>query len=59
MGINMALEALTQLELYALECYNVTALHLVQIEQCNSVDELRSFNISSDYPEILQFKIEE
>lgn len=59
MGINVALEALSQLELYALECYNVMALHLVQIEQCNSVDELRSFNISSDYPEILQFKIEE
>lgn len=59
MNVDTALEALSQLELYALNCYNVTAQHLVQIEQCKSIDELRLFDIRSDYPEILQFKIEE
>ncbi|MFT0409937.1 DUF4376 domain-containing protein [Bacteroides thetaiotaomicron] len=59
MNIDMALEALSQLELYALDCYNVTAQHLVQIEKCETVDELRSFDISSGYPGMLQFKNEE
>lgn len=59
MGVDEALDALYQLELYALSCYNVTAQHLVQIEQYESVDELRSFDIHSDYPEMLRFKIKE
>jgi len=58
MNVDAAIEALYQLELYALNCYNVTAQHLVQIEQCESVDELRSFDIRADYPEMLCFKIE-
>lgn len=59
MDVDVALEALYQLELYALNCYNVTAKHIVQIEQCESVDELRTFDIRADYPEMLRFKIEE
>ena len=57
--VNAALEALHVIELYALDCYNVTASHLVQIEQCDTVDELRSFCIGAEYPEIPHFKIEE
>lgn len=59
MNVDAALEALSQLELYALDCYNVTAQHLVQIEKCETIDELRSFDIASGYPEMLQFKNEE
>ena len=59
MDVDTALDALFQLELYALSCYNVTAQHLAWVEQCESIDELRSFDICSDYPEALQFKITE
>lgn len=57
-NVDVALAALSQLELYAHECYNVTAQHLVQIEQCETVDELYSFDISADYPEMLRIKTE-
>lgn len=59
MRVDAALNILSQLELYALDCYNTTARHLAQIEQCESIDELRSFDIRADYPEMLRFKNEE
>ena len=55
-NVDVALEILSQLELYAHECYNVTAQHLVQIDTCGSVEALRAFDICADYPEILQLK---
>lgn len=59
MNVDTALEILSQLELYALDCYNVTAEHLAYIEKCETVDELRSFDTAFGYPEMLQFKNEE
>ena len=58
MSVDTALDLLYQLELYALSCYNVTAQHLVYIDQCEEIAELRSFDVCSDYPDILQFKNE-
>lgn len=55
-NVDVALDILSQLELYAHECYNVTAQHLVQIDRCNTVEELMTFDICADYPEILQLK---
>lgn len=55
-NVDVALEILSQLELYAHECYNVTAQHLVQIDTCDTVEALRAFDICADYPEILQLK---
>lgn len=59
MSVDAALDALSQLELYALDCYNITAQHLVDIDECETVDELRMFDISADYPNALHFKSEE
>lgn len=58
MSVDTTLDLLYQLELYALSCYNVTAQHLVYIDQCEEIAELRSFDVCSDYPDILQFKNE-
>lgn len=55
-NVDVALDILSQLELYAHECYNVTALHLVQIDKCDTVEKLMAFDIGADYPEILQLK---
>lgn len=59
LNVDMVLQFLFQLELYAKDCYNVTAQHIVQIEHCKTVEELRGFDISADYPEIPHFKTEE
>lgn len=55
-NVDVALEILLQLELYAHECYNVTAQHLAQIDKCSTVEALRAFDVCADYPEILQLK---
>lgn len=55
-NVDVALGILSQIELYAHECYNVTALHLVQIDECDTVEALRAFDICADYPEILHLK---
>lgn len=58
MNVDVALDLLFQLELYALNCHNVTAQNLAQVERCKTVEELRLFDIYSGYPENLQFKNE-
>ena len=59
MNVDVALSALFQLELYALDCYNVTAQHSSFIESCESVEAVKLFDITADYPEALQFDIPE
>ncbi len=55
-NVDVALGILSQLELYAHECYNVTALHLLQIDECDTVEALKVFDIRADYPEMLQLQ---
>ena len=43
------------LELYALECYNVTAAHKADIEALTTVEEVVAYDYESDYPEKLNF----
>ena len=57
--VDLALGLLQALELYALDCYGVTATHLSYVEGSQSIQELRDFNKEADYPEMLRFKISE
>lgn len=59
LSIDLALGLLQALELYALDCYGVTAAHLATVENSNAIDELRDFDKSADYPAMLRFKISE
>lgn len=56
-GVDMALQLLSDLELYAKDCYGVTASHIADVEGFQTVKELRSFDISADYPKIPVFPI--
>lgn len=56
--VDKALETLSQLELYALSCYNITAQHLLAVEQAKTIDELKEYDITADYPEMLHFSLE-
>lgn len=58
MGVDEALGTLAQLELYALDCFNVTAQHLVSVENCKTIEDLASYNIEANYPEMLRFTVE-
>ena len=53
--VDTALQMLAALELYALECYNVTAAHKADIEALTTVEEVVAYDYESDYPEKLNF----
>lgn len=56
-NVDLALKLLAALELYAKDCYGVTASHIAMIESAQTIDELRNFNIGADYPEIPVFSL--
>ena len=45
------------LENYAYECFNVTALHKKEVEDMKTIEEIESFDITSDYPKQLSIKV--
>lgn len=57
LDVDDAISMLSQLELYALECYNVTARHLAAIENAETIEVLKDFDISADYPKMLTFPV--
>lgn len=53
--VDTALQMLSALELYALECYNVTAAHKALVLTLSDVSEIIAFNIEEGYPTKLNF----
>ena len=56
--IDRALDYLCQLEIYSSDCFHVISNHLVTIAKIDSLEDLMSYNIRSDYPEVLRFRAE-
>lgn len=57
--IELGLALLQVLEIYAIDCFGVTAANQAFVEDCQSVDELRLLDIGAEYAEILRFNIAE
>lgn len=55
--VDMALQMLSTLELYALQCYNVTAEHTALVESMESEEEIAAFDHTNGYPQRLVFNI--
>lgn len=55
--IDVALQMLSQLELYALACYNVTQQHLSAISSISTIEGLVGYDYTIGYPERLVFDI--
>lgn len=53
--VDTALQMLSALELYALECYNVTAAHKAAVSALESVEDIVAYDYTTDYPEKLNF----
>ena len=53
--VDNALQMLSALELYALECYNVTAAHKANVMALESVDDVVAYDYESGYPDKLNF----
>lgn len=56
-GIDNAIKLMYMLELYALECYNVTAQHIAQVNAITDSETLGQFDITAGYPEKLNINI--
>lgn len=50
----VVLEALRKVELYALECYNVTEQHKQEVANLYGEDELLSYDVTKDYPKMVE-----
>ena len=53
--VDTALQMLAALELYALECYNVTAAHKSAVNALESVEDVVAYDYTQGYPEKLNF----
>lgn len=52
-----AIQMLSALELYALECYNKTAEHKVAVQSLSTIEAINNYDYTQGYPSKLQFTI--
>ncbi len=55
--IPLALQMLSALELYALDCYNITQSHIATVKLLEDVEMLENYDYTTGYPEKLAFTI--
>ena len=52
-----AIQLLSALEMYALECFNVTAAHKKAVAELNTVEEVLGYDYTKGYPEQLKMEV--
>ena len=52
-----AIQLLSALEMYALECFNVTASHKQAVSELTTIEEVEAYNYKSGYPKMLEMSI--
>lgn len=55
LDLNSARQLLAVLEVYATDCYNVTAQHKVVVSQMTTIDDIEEFDITAGYPPMPHF----
>ena len=53
--ISDALSMLNEIEMYALNCYNVTQSHIAAVRSLQTIKEVENYNFKVGYPEKLNF----
>lgn len=52
-----AIQLLSALEMYALECFNVTASHKKAVSELTSIEEVEKYDITAGYPAQLKMEV--
>lgn len=52
-----AIQLLSALEMYALECFNVTASHKAAVNELTTIEEVEAYDYKADYPKMLEMSI--
>ena len=53
--LNLAMQMLYAIEIYASECYDNTQLHLANVDKLLTVEEILEYDYTTGYPEKLRF----
>lgn len=54
-SIDNAISFLSQLELYAVQCYDVTAAYKQVVNACSTIAEVGAIDITTNYPTIIEY----
>ena len=52
-----AIQLLSALEMYALECFNVTAAHKKAVSELTTIEEVEKYDIKAGYPAQLRMEV--
>ena len=52
-----AIQLLSALEMYALECFNVTASHKAAVGELTTIKEVEAYNYKAGYPKMLEMSV--
>lgn len=52
-----AIQLLSELEMYALECFNVTAAHKKAVSELTTIEEVEKYDITAGYPVQLRMEV--
>lgn len=56
---DILLDMLDRLEVYAIECYNVTSQHIHAVKNLTSINNVENYNFKVNYPNVITFNITE
>ena len=54
---NKAIQLLSALEMYALECFNVTASNKQAVSELTTIEEVEAYDYKSGYPKMLEMSV--
>lgn len=54
---DLLIQMLSALEIYALQCYNITEQHKSNINRLETIEEINNYNYTKNYPEKLIFTL--
>ena len=57
MDCDKAIQLLSALEMYALECFNATASHKATVEKLKTIEEVEAYNYKAGYPKMLEMSV--
>ena len=56
-GCDKAIQLLSALEMYALECFNVTASHKQAVSELMSIEDVEVYDYKAGYPKMLEMSV--
>ena len=56
-GCDKTIQLLSALEMYALECFNVTASHKAAVGELKTIEDVNVYDYKTGYPKMLEMSV--